>query len=289
MALRLEATTRLVTATAAVSVLAFAIGCGARAPTLTATAGKPTPAASARAPAAPSASASAPALLAGSIRVEPQPRIAADGPRPRLEFLSPTFGELLPELALRKHEVSVQVAPPLAADRTLAVSLDGLRPRPIDPALPLTLGDLLPEDRTLSRGAHSLLLVVLDAAGSEVFGGASRNEQVFALVDFYVGVRDRPLPPPDAPRLFCLGPGGTFHGAAADRPLLELFAVGHVPPRVPVRVEGGPFVFEASLEPRTRYRVSGLPAGDARVAAGAPGGPTAECVFTLNPERQGGT
>ena len=289
MSLGLEATTRLATATAAVSVLALAVGCGGRAPksALAVHVERRSGVASAGAQPAPAPPAAAP--LSGGIRVEPEARPAADGPRPRLEILSPTFGETLPELAVRKHEVSVQVVPPLAAGRTLAVSLDGLRPRPIDPAAPLVLGDLMAEDRPLAPGAHSLLLVVLDAAGGEVFGGAVRRDQVFALVDFYVGARDRALPPPEAPRLFCLGPTGTYHGAASEKPLLELFAVGSLAPRVPLRIEAGPFVFDALVDPRSRYRVRGLPAGDVRVAAGADGGPHAECAFTLNPERQGGT
>lgn len=291
MSFRLEATTRLATATAAVSVLALVVGCGARAPAsaLGAPARPPSSSSSAIGPAAPGLSAPGAAPLAGQIRVELEARAAAEGPRPRLEFLSPTFGETLPELAVRKQEVSVQVTPPLAAGRTLAVSLDGMRPRPIDPALPLALGDLIAEDRALAPGLHSLLMVVLDAAGAEVFGGVARTEQVFALVDFYVGARDRALPPPDAPRLFCLGPTGTYHGAATERPLFELFAVGNVGQKLPLKIEAGALVFEAWVEPRSRYRVSGLPAGDVRVAAGANGGPRAECAFTLNPERQGGT
>jgi len=189
---------------------------------------------------------------------------------------------------VRKQEVNVQVVPPLAAGRTLAVSLDGMRPRPIEPATPLVLGDLIAEDRAISPGPHSLLLVVLDSAGGEVFGGAVRDEQVFALVDFYVGARQPALPPPDAPRLFCLGPTGTYHGVATERPLLELFAVWNVGQKLPLKIEADSLVFEAWVEPRSRYRVSGLPAGDVRVAAGANGGPHAECAFTLNPERQGG-
>ncbi len=251
-------------------------------------AGQPSAAASERAPATAGVSASR-AQLAGSIRLEREARAAMPGPRPRLEFLSPTFGEILPELAVRKQEVSVQVVPALAAGQTLAVSLDGGRRRAIEPSAPLVLGDLLPEDRPLAPGAHSLLLVVLDAAGAEAFGGAARNDQVFALVDFFVGARDRTLPPPDASRLFCLAPVGTHHGAESDRPLLELFAVGAVGREIPLRIEAGRFVFEALVDPRGRYRVSGLPAGDARVVAGADGGPRAECVFTLNPERQGGS
>jgi hypothetical protein len=290
LSLGLEATTRLATATAAVSVLSLVVGCGGRAPqsALAVPAAPPPAAASERPPTAPGAPASK-AQLAGSIRLEPEARSAPPGPRPRLEFLSPTFGEILPELAVRKQEVSVQVVPALAAGQTLAVSLDGLRPRTIATDAPLSLGDLLPEDRALAPGAHSLLLVVLDAAGAEAFGGAARNDQVFALIDFYVGARDRALPPPDAARLFCLGPTGTYHGAASDRPLLELFAVGGVGRELPVRIEAGPWVFEALVDPRSRYRVSGLPAGDARVLAGANSGPRAECAFTLNPERQGGT
>lgn len=226
---------------------------------------------------------------ASGIQLEVEARAAPPpGPRPRLEFLAPTFGEVLPELAVRKQEVRVQVTPPLAAGWTLAVSLDGLRPRAVDPTAPLTLGELIAEDLPLAKGAHSLLLVVLDATGSEVFGGATRAEQVFALVDFYVGARDRALPLPAASRLFCLGPTGTFHGAAAERPLLELLAVGVTERELPLRIEAGSRILETRVDPRARYRVLGLPAGDARISAGPDAGPRAECAFTLNPEQQGG-
>jgi len=284
----LEATTRLATRAAAVSVLVIAVGCGAPRPKNAQGGGSP-PAPSVASASAPASAPVEPLQPASGIRVEAEARGAPPGPRPRLEILSPTFGEVLPELAVHKHEVRVQATPPLAPGWTLAASLDGLRPRAIEPAAPLVLGDLIAEDLPLTRGAHSLLLVVLDAAGNEVFGGAAPAEQVFALVDFYVGARDRALPPPTAPRLFCLGPVGTFHGDTAESPLLELFAIGPHAAQVPLRIEAGSRVLDARVDPRARYRLLGLPAGDVRISAGSDGGPRAECLLTLNPEQKGGS
>lgn len=202
------------------------------------------------------------------------------GPRSTVEIQAPVFAETLPELGLRKQEVRLAVSPsPLPPERKLLVSFDGLRPRPVGPE-PLVLGDLIPEDRSVRPGVHSLLAVVVDEEGRAPVGTA------FALVDFYVGRREGALPGPAFPRLFCLSPTGTTHGAASDRLLLQLFAIGGGEKVVPLEIQARAGSFSALIDPRLSYRVLGLPAGDVLVRAGGDQGAAAECVVTLNPERE---
>ena len=215
--------------------------------------------------------------------------------RARVEFLAPVFGETLAELGLRKQEVRLGIEPaPLSADRRLLVSFDGLRPRAVTGDV-ISLGELIPEDHAVRAGVHSLLAVVTDpewrvapicpAAGPE----RAQNCSAFAVTDFFVGARKGALPRPNDPRLFCLSPTGTYHGAASDRPLLQLFAIGRAELRIPLSIEARSGVFATLIEPALPYRVLGLPAGDVTFRAGTATGPRAECVVTLNPERREGS
>jgi hypothetical protein len=261
-------------------------------------------------PAATPSSASAVAGAHG-IRLEPEVSFPTPAGRVRIEFLAPVFGETLPELGLRRQEVRLLIAPlPLAAGSVVMVSFDGLRPRAVGEGGTLSVGELVPEDQPIGDGVHSLLAVVVDAEGrvasdapvptpsppspsppspSPAAGGSSGGKPLFAITDFFVGQRAGSLPRPDTSRLFCLSPGGTYHGRAGDRPILQLLAVGRFPPAVPLRLETSSGVFEAFIDPKRPYRVFGLPAGDVRVRAGSASGPHAECVATLNPERSEGS
>ena len=263
-----------------------------------------------------------PALASVRLEVDNAPSTggaSATAARTRVEFLAPVFGETLAELGLRKQEVRLGIDPaPLPADRRLLVSFDGLRPRAVTGDV-ISLGELIPEDHTVRAGVHSLLAVVTDnewrvapscpaagrqqaqnccpAAGRQqaqnCCPAAGRQQaqscSAFAVTDFFVGTRKGALPQPDEPRLFCLSPTGTYHGAAGDRPLLQLFAVGRVERSVPVSIEARSGEFAALIEPALPYRVLGLPAGDVTFRAGTATGPRAECVVTLNPERREGS
>jgi hypothetical protein len=220
---------------------------------------------------------------------------SATATRVRVEFMAPVFGETLAELGLRKQEVRLGIEPaPLPADRRLLISFDGLRPRAVTGDV-ISLGELIPEDHAVRAGVHSLLAVVTDpewrVAPICPVAGQQRpqNCSAFAVTDFFVGARQGALPRPNDPRLFCLSPTGTYHGAASDRPLLQLFAVGGVERSVPLSIEARSGVFAALIEPALPYRVLGLPAGDVTFRAGAASGPRAECVVTLNPERREGS
>lgn len=230
---------------------------------------------------------SAPAAppLAG-VRLEPDAAPATVDPKLELEFTSPVFGEILPELGIRAHEVRVTSAA-LPAGHALWVAFDGLRPIPARAGGVVRLGELVPEDRPIAIGPHSLLAVVADADGRLV--RRSDGKPVFSLSDFYIGERRGSLPGPAAARLFCLGPAGTFHGASTERPRVQLLALGAVPRPVPLRFEASAGAFETRVDPDQPVRVVGLPAGDVRLRVGSPGGPEAECVATLNPERREGS
>jgi hypothetical protein len=239
-----------------------------------------------------------PALASLRLEVDSAPSTgAASSPavRARVEFLAPVFGETLAELGLRKQEVRLGIEPaPLPADRRLLVSFDGLRPRAVAGDV-ISLGELVPEDHAVRAGVHSLLAVVTDPEWrvAPVCSPAGRQQPqnctAFAVTDFFVGGRKGALPGPNDPRLFCLSPTGTYHGAASDRPLLQLLAVGPVERSVPLSIEARFGVFAALIEPALPYRVLGLPAGDVTFRAGTASGPRAECVVTLNPERREGS
>jgi hypothetical protein len=237
-----------------------------------------------------------PALASVRLEVDrAQGAASATAVRSRVEFLAPVFGETMAELGLRKQEVRLGVEPaPLPADRRLLISFDGLRPRAVSGEV-ISLGELIPEDHAVRVGVHSLLAVVTDPEWrvAAICPATSRQQppncSAFAVIDFYVGARAGALPRPNDPRLLCLSPTGTYHGAASDRPLLQLFAVGPVERRVPLSIEARSGVFSAMIEPALPYRVLGLPAGDVTFRAGTPSGPRAECVVTLNPERREGS
>ena len=239
-----------------------------------------------------------PSLASVRLEVDAAPRAGAassTAARVRIEFLAPVFGETLAELGLRKQEVRLGIEPaPLPADRRLLVSFDGLRPRAVASDV-VSLGELIPEDHPVPVGIHSLLAVITDPEWrvSPDCSAASRQQpqncSAFAVTDFFVGRRLGALPRPNDPRLFCLSPTGTYHGAASERPLLQLFAVGHVERSFPLSIEAQSGVFVALIEPALPYRVLGLPAGDVTFRAGTASGPRAECVVTLNPERREGS
>jgi hypothetical protein len=242
--------------------------------------------------AAPAAVNGKPSLSSVRLEIDSVPSAgaaSAAAARARVEFLAPVFGETLAELGLRKQEVRLGIEPaPLSADRRLLVSFDGLRPRAVSGDV-ISLGELIPEDHAVRAGVHSLLAVVTDPEWRVAANCPAQNCSAFAVTDFFVGTRKGALPRPNDPRLFCLSPTGTYHGAASDRPLLQFFAVGGVEPSVPLLIEARSGVFAALIEPARPYRVFGLPAGDVTLRAGTATGPHAECVVSLNPERREGS
>jgi hypothetical protein len=231
----------------------------------------------------PTGTAPAPARAASPIRLEAEVPFVLPEPRPRLEILSPVFGETLPELGLRRHELRIALEPAtLAPGQSVALSFDGLKPRVLGADTALVLGDVIPEDHLVAAGPHTLLAVVVDADGRALVSEAGSRSS-FALVDFFVGKRSGVLPRPEAPRLFCLSPAGTYHAEQTERPVLQLFPVGNVG-AVSIRVRAGELDFEGELDPRRPQRILGLSAGDVRVEASGAGGLRAHCVATLNPE-----
>jgi hypothetical protein len=272
-------------------VAAVCFGCGAKAgprvaPDGALAAGSARPVTSERP--RPAAPASSPA--ASPIRLEPEVGSVAQEPGTRIEFLSPVFGETLSQIGVRRHELRIAFDPTaVGPGRAIAVSFDGLRPRVLGAETALVLGDLVPEDRAIAPGPHWLLAVVTDGDGRAVVPASAAAKSRFALIDFFVGERAGTLPSPDAPRLICLSPVGTIHGALTERPALQLFPIGNVDSTIPLQLRAGQLRLETTVDPRRPYRIIGLPPGDVWIEVGAPGGPRAECVATLNPERKEGS
>jgi hypothetical protein len=226
---------------------------------------------------------------ASSIRLELEPAAVTPAAGVRVELLAPVFGELLPALGLAREEVRVSIEPAtLPTGTSVVISFDGLRPRPLPASGSLLLGELYPEDRVILPGIHTVVAVAIDAQGKPLVEARSNLPKPFAIVDFFVGERSGRFPKPEEARLFCLSPSGTFHGADAERPLLQFLSVGNVGADLPLRVDAEGAVFEGKVDPANSYRIAGLPAGDVRVRAGSSNAAGAECVSTLNPERRSG-
>jgi hypothetical protein len=212
-------------------------------------------------------------------------------PSPRLEIRRPTFGEVIPRAEVRGYPLELELSGfvPARDGQGVLVALDGERPRRWVPETPLRLSDLLPENESLSPGAHVLLGVLVDAEGRVLRGQGPNGQSPFFVLDFAVGERVT-LPPPQSARVFCLAPAGTFYGKEHEALRLELLTTGSSPgpARLRVEAESGGVDWASPLEPTRPHVLSGLPLGDVRFAAVLANGSRAVCEATLNPELSGG-
>ena len=197
-----------------------------------------------------------------------------------MEIVEPRFGDRLAALAISDQAVRLRVEKISAGDRVL-VSLDGRRPRVLPEAGVLRLGQLLPEDEIIAEGAHVLVAAAVDRDGLALRARAP-GIAAFSIVDFAVGEHPAAPSAKVLPRLFCLAPSGTFHGAEADRLVLSLLVVGPAKAKLPLSIAGAGVEFSSAVDPALPHAISGLPSGDLRFSVSLSATERAECVATLN-------
>lgn len=207
-------------------------------------------------------------------------------PRPRLELLRPTLGEVIATADAGTYQLEIEVSgfEITAEGPGLLVSLDGGRPRRWPKEGTLDLADLVSELERVEPGSHVLFGALVDSAGRVLRGEAGRGSARFFVADFSVGP-PKPLPLPQTDRLFCVTPFGTFYGSEAEAVRLELFPTGRQSGLAAVRIEvPSALDWSAEVDVTKPYLIRGLPPGDVRISATTREGARANCELTLNPE-----
>ena len=242
------------------------------------TAGAPSPVApAAPPPSAPGPSEAAPPKPRLPIRFEAVPAPVARAEGPHLEIVSPASGDQLSEskaatvpIRLRTSQWSKELA--------LVLVLDDFIPRVFaDPAKPIQLAQLLPENRDLEPGRHTLFAAAMLPDGTTIHSDQADAGMSSSFISFWIG--DAPssaganaTASQTSPAIVLVSPRGTYNGdRAADAILVDahvLGATGPDAPRVKVQIDAALGLsdeqHEAWLTPGKLMKVGGLPSGDHR-------------------------
>lgn len=241
---------------------------------------RPSPAPGAGSP--PRASAAAPAPSAPLERLERAERRVESFALPRVTAPKPLERIPLSQVAPYPLVLDASATP---ANATLALALDGGRPRPLDMfASSPKLGELA-EQGVLADGPHVLLALYLGEGGIAV--SAPQGQPSSSRVAFFVG-DGRAAPP--LPRVACLSPWGTLYAARAKRALLDFVPLDGVIPAVEITLVGPSGPRRALAEGAPPFVLGDLPSGDYEVRLEPEGSPDAAavpCVFTVNRELEG--
>jgi hypothetical protein len=171
------------------------------------------------------------------------------------------------------------------ANATLALALDGGRPRPLAMFTSAPkLGDLA-DQGALADGAHVVLALFMGEGGIAL--AAPEGQPSSARVAFFVG-DGRAAPP--LPRVACLSPWGTLYGARAKRALLDFLPLEGVISAVEVTLTGPSGTRRALAAGAPPFVLGDLPSGDYEMRLdpeGAPDAAAVPCVFTVNRELEG--
>jgi hypothetical protein len=236
----------------------------------------------------------APATATPASAAAPAPSAAPLQPLERAERRVESFA--LPRVtapkALERIAAAQAAEYPLALDAsstpanaTLALALDGGRPRPLGMfASAPKLGDLA-DQGVLADGAHVVLALFVGEGGIAL--AAPEGQPSSARVAFFVG-DGRAAPP--LPRVACLSPWGTLYGARAKRALLDFLPLDGVIAAVEVTLTGPSGTRRALAAGAPPFVLGDLPSGDYEMRLdpeGAPDTAAVPCVFTVNRELEG--
>jgi hypothetical protein len=195
-----------------------------------------------------------------------------------VRILAPANGAEFAPDAAQSLVISVS-GPSNASERrvVLALSLDGLRPRPVTSGT-LRAIELLDGGSSLGAGAHDLVLAAVGPDGIAL--EASRG---IASLRFFVG--PRPAAPPPA-RLVCLAPFGTFYGKET-RVALDFVVVSGTSNAVDIAIAGPDGTRRVRAEGSGPFALGAFRPGDHELSLTSAEGGSAlpgRCGFTLNPE-----
>jgi hypothetical protein len=233
--------------------------------------------------AAPSVSAAAPAPSAPPLeRLERAERRVESFSLPRVTAPKPLERIAAGQAAAYTLALEASTTP---AKATLALALDGGRPRPLGMfASAPKLGELA-DQGALGDGAHVVLALFLGEGGIAL--AAPEGQPSSARVAFFVG--DTRAAPP-LPRVACLSPWGTLYRARAERALLDFAPLEGVASAVEVTLAGPSGTRRALAAGAPPFVLGDLPSGDYELRLdpeGAPDVAAVPCVFTVNRELEG--
>lgn len=213
---------------------------------------------------------------------------------PHLEIQDPIHGKRIPSQQALDTKVRLKVGR-WSDGYDVVLALDDFTPRVFDdPAAPIRLGDLVPENRDLESGPHRLFAATERADGSTLHLSEPRSLSPFAFVVFWVGPEKSdedslgllPTTAFQAPLITLLSPRGTFNGEqAADAVRLDFHVlnarVGPGAFRVRASVEANQEEHQTLLASSDVVNVSGLPSGDHSITVSliAPDGTPSKAPF----------
>lgn len=229
--------------------------------------------------AGPRTASAAPVSEVRGAEVSALPSVARAGrPSEPVRIVEPRDGSTLDPASANGLAVRVQgrvdVGSPGAS---LALSLDGARPRPVVSGV-VTIGDLGDPGVTLAAGAHDLVLAAVASDGSVL----APSEGGIASARFFVGTRAVPSPP----RIVCLTPFGTYYGNA-PRVTLDFVVAAGSSLDAEVAIAGAGVTRRARTVGPGPFALGDFASGDHEVTLSPIGGGAVipgRCSFTVNRE-----
>lgn len=141
---------------------------------------------------------------------------------PHVEVKFPLAGKRIAVEKARNYKIRIKTTG-WSEQFGLLLMLDDFTPLVLDsPEKAVTLGDLVPEDRELSRGTHHLFVAAVHPEYGSVRLVEPRSRAPFAEVGFWIGdVKETPPAPSPTPRVVLLAPSGTFNGSRGENVLVD--------------------------------------------------------------------